>query len=90
VRSHGVKVAVIMASGFVKPAPREEDQDAMLARARAAGMRIVGPNSQAWRTSALARSPLLHHIQRSSEYCRTRSHHQPERRAVATDLQPAA
>ncbi|MGP1679042.1 MAG: acetate--CoA ligase family protein, partial [Burkholderiales bacterium] len=43
----GVKVAVIMASGFGETgAEGKKIQDAMLARARAAGMRIVGPNSQ--------------------------------------------
>ena len=43
----GVKVAVIMASGFGETgAGGKKIQDAMLARARAGGMRIVGPNSQ--------------------------------------------
>jgi acyl-CoA synthetase (NDP forming) len=43
----GVKVAVIMASGFGETgADGKKIQDAMLAQARAAGMRIVGPNSQ--------------------------------------------
>jgi len=43
----GVKVAVILASGFGETgADGKRIQDAMLARARAAGMRIVGPNSQ--------------------------------------------
>ena len=43
----GVKVAVIMASGYGETgAAGKKIQDAMLARARAAGMRIVGPNSQ--------------------------------------------
>ena len=43
----GVKVAVIMASGFGETgADGKKIQDAMLARARACGMRIVGPNSQ--------------------------------------------
>jgi len=43
----GVKVAVIMASGFGETgAAGRKIQDAMLAQARAAGMRIVGPNSQ--------------------------------------------
>jgi len=43
----GVKVAVIMASGYGETgAAGKSVQDAMLARARAAGMRIVGPNSQ--------------------------------------------
>ena len=43
----GVKVAVILASGFGETgAEGKKIQDAMLAQARAAGMRIVGPNSQ--------------------------------------------
>ena len=43
----GVKVAVIMASGYGETgAAGKKVQDAMLAQARAAGMRIVGPNSQ--------------------------------------------
>jgi len=43
----GVKVAVILASGYGETgAAGKRVQDAMLARARAAGMRIVGPNSQ--------------------------------------------
>lgn len=43
----GVKVAVIMASGFGETgAEGKQVQDAMLASARAAGMRVVGPNSQ--------------------------------------------
>jgi len=43
----GVKVAVIMASGYGETgAAGKSVQDAMLATARAAGMRIVGPNSQ--------------------------------------------
>ena len=43
----GVKVAVILASGYSETgADGRKIQDAMLARARAAGMRIVGPNSQ--------------------------------------------
>ncbi len=43
----GVKVAVIMASGYGETgAAGKSVQDAMLARARAACMRIVGPNSQ--------------------------------------------
>jgi len=43
----GVKVAVIMASGFGETGVQGKTiQDAMLAQARAAGMRIVGPNSQ--------------------------------------------
>ena len=43
----GVKVAVVMASGFGETgAEGKKAQDAMLATARAAGMRIVGPNSQ--------------------------------------------
>lgn len=43
----GVKVAVIMASGFGETgAEGKKIQDGMLAQARAAGMRIVGPNSQ--------------------------------------------
>lgn len=43
----GVKIAVIMASGFGETgAAGRKIQDAMLAQARAAGMRIVGPNSQ--------------------------------------------
>ena len=43
----GVKVAVVMASGFGETgAEGKKVQDAMLATARAAGMRMVGPNSQ--------------------------------------------
>jgi acetate---CoA ligase (ADP-forming) len=43
----GVKVAVIMASGFGETgAEGKKFQDAMLVQARAAGMRMVGPNSQ--------------------------------------------
>jgi acyl-CoA synthetase (NDP forming) len=43
----GVKVAVVMASGFGETgAEGKKVQDAMLAVARAAGMRMVGPNSQ--------------------------------------------
>ena len=43
----GVKVAVVMASGFGETGPEgKKVQDAMLATARAAGMRLVGPNSQ--------------------------------------------
>ncbi|HEY5293506.1 MAG TPA: CoA-binding protein [Burkholderiales bacterium] len=43
----GVKVAVVMASGFGETgAEGKKVQDAMLAAARAAGMRMVGPNSQ--------------------------------------------
>lgn len=43
----GVKVAVVMASGFGETgAEGKQVQDAMLAAARAAGMRMVGPNSQ--------------------------------------------
>lgn len=43
----GVKVAVVMASGFGETgAQGKRIQDEMLAQARAAGMRIVGPNSQ--------------------------------------------
>ncbi len=43
----GVKIAVIMASGYGETgADGKKIQDAMLAQARAAGMRIVGPNSQ--------------------------------------------
>ena len=43
----GVKVAVVMASGFGETGVEgRKVQDAMLATARAAGMRMVGPNSQ--------------------------------------------
>jgi acyl-CoA synthetase (NDP forming) len=43
----GVKIAVVMASGFGETgAEGKKVQDAMLATARAAGMRMVGPNSQ--------------------------------------------
>jgi acyl-CoA synthetase (NDP forming) len=43
----GVKVAVVLASGFGETGPEgKKVQDAMLATARAAGMRLVGPNSQ--------------------------------------------
>ncbi|HXA71371.1 MAG TPA: acetate--CoA ligase family protein [Stellaceae bacterium] len=43
----GVKVAIVMASGFGEtgPAGRAEEH-AMVASARAAGMRLVGPNTQ--------------------------------------------
>jgi acyl-CoA synthetase (NDP forming) len=44
----GVKVAIVMASGFgetMKPAGRAIEAE-MVADARAAGMRVVGPNSQ--------------------------------------------
>jgi acyl-CoA synthetase (NDP forming) len=43
----GVKVAIVMASGFAEtgPAGRAEER-AMVASARAAGMRLVGPNTQ--------------------------------------------
>ncbi len=45
--TRGVKVALVMASGFGEtgPAGRAEEQK-MVAAARAAGMRIVGPNTQ--------------------------------------------
>jgi acyl-CoA synthetase (NDP forming) len=44
----GVKVAIVMASGFGETANQESIQAEreMVARARAAGMRIVGPNCQ--------------------------------------------
>src|SRR5476649_26056 len=43
----GVKVAVVMASGYGETGEEgAKVQQAMVARARAAGMRIVGPNSQ--------------------------------------------
>ena len=43
----GVKVAVVLASGFAETGVEgKKAQDAMLAMARAAGMRMVGPNSQ--------------------------------------------
>jgi acetate---CoA ligase (ADP-forming) len=43
----GVKVAVVLASGFGETGPQgKKVQDAMLATARATGMRLVGPNSQ--------------------------------------------
>jgi acyl-CoA synthetase (NDP forming) len=45
---HGVKVAVLMSSGFGESDPLgcKEKERHMVARARAKGMRIVGPNSQ--------------------------------------------
>ncbi len=43
----GVKVAVVMASGFGETgAAGRAEERAMVARARAAGMRLVGPNTQ--------------------------------------------
>jgi acetate---CoA ligase (ADP-forming) len=43
----GVKVAVVLASGFGETGVEgKKVQDSMLATARAAGMRMVGPNSQ--------------------------------------------
>ena len=43
----GVKIAVVMASGFGETGVEgKKVQDAMLATARAAGMRMIGPNSQ--------------------------------------------
>lgn len=43
----GVQVAIVMSSGFGEiGASGRAAQDAMLAEARAAGMRLVGPNSQ--------------------------------------------
>lgn len=42
----GVKVAVMMASGFGETAAGKEAERAMVARARARGMRMIGPNSQ--------------------------------------------
>lgn len=43
----GVKVAVVMASGFAETGPGGQAQErAMVATARAHGMRIVGPNTQ--------------------------------------------
>ena len=44
---HGVKLAVVMASGFGETgAAGRAEERAMVARARAAGMRLVGPNTQ--------------------------------------------
>jgi acyl-CoA synthetase (NDP forming) len=42
----GVKVAIMMASGFGETAAGRKAEQAMVARARARGMRMVGPNSQ--------------------------------------------
>jgi acyl-CoA synthetase (NDP forming) len=44
----GVKVAVMMTSGFAEsdPVAGREQEQAMVARAHAGGMRIIGPNSQ--------------------------------------------
>ncbi len=43
----GVKIAVVMASGFGETGPEGRAQErAMVERARAAGMRLVGPNTQ--------------------------------------------
>jgi acyl-CoA synthetase (NDP forming) len=42
----GVKVAIMMASGFGETAAGKAAEQAMVARARARGMRMVGPNSQ--------------------------------------------
>ena len=45
--ARGVKVAVVMASGFGEVgAEGKIQQDRMLASARAAGMRMIGPNCQ--------------------------------------------
>jgi acyl-CoA synthetase (NDP forming) len=61
----GVKVAVILASGFGETgAEGKKIQDAMLAKARAAGMRIVGPNSQGlanFGTGAIANFSTMFH-----------------------------
>jgi acyl-CoA synthetase (NDP forming) len=42
----GVKVAILMSSGFGETADGKEREDRMVAAARAKGLRIVGPNSQ--------------------------------------------
>ena len=43
----GVKVAIVVASGFGEIGPEGRAvQDGMVARARAAGMRLIGPNTQ--------------------------------------------
>ena len=61
----GVKVAVILASGYGETgAEGKKIQDAMLAKARAAGMRIVGPNSQGlanFGTGAIANFSTMFH-----------------------------
>lgn len=61
----GVKVAVVMASGFGETgAEGRRVQDAMLATARAAGMRMVGPNSQGlanFGTGAIANFSTIFH-----------------------------
>ena len=45
--ARGVKVAVVMASGFGETgAPGLAQQEAMVAAARSAGMRLIGPNCQ--------------------------------------------
>ena len=45
--ARGVKVAVVMTSGFGETGPRgRAKQDQMLAAAKAAGMRLIGPNCQ--------------------------------------------
>ena len=61
----GVKVAVVLASGFGETgAEGKKVQDAMLAAARAAGMRMVGPNSQGlanFGTGAIANFSTIFH-----------------------------
>ena len=61
----GVKVAVVMASGYGETgAEGKKIQDVMLAKARAAGMRIVGPNSQGlanFGTGAIANFSTMFH-----------------------------
>jgi acyl-CoA synthetase (NDP forming) len=61
----GVKVAVILASGYGETgAEGIKIQDAMLAKARSAGMRIVGPNSQGlanFGTGAIANFSTMFH-----------------------------
>jgi predicted CoA-binding protein len=53
----GVKTAIIIASGFAETGPEGRAvQDEMVRHARAKGMRLVGPNTQDWPTSATARS----------------------------------
>lgn len=61
----GVKVAVVLASGYGETgAEGRKVQDAMLAAARAAGMRMVGPNSQGlanFGTGAIANFSTIFH-----------------------------
>jgi len=61
----GVRIAVVMASGFGETgAEGKKVEDAMVAAARAAGMRMVGPNSQGlanFGTGAIANFSTIFH-----------------------------